>query len=52
MQRLQDTERVWWYVQRESKEILQREVKEDETVIVVIVVSALLRMLADGNGQG
>lgn len=47
MRRLQDTEKVWWYVQRELQETLGRGVKDDETVLVTLVVSALTRMLAE-----
>ena len=47
MQRLQNTERVWWYIQRESEDTLGRPLNGEECVAAVLVVAALTKMLAD-----
>lgn len=50
--RLRETERVWWYVQREFQEALGRGVRDDEAVVVTLVVAAVIRMLADEKEKG
>lgn len=47
MRRIQDSERVWWYIQREAEETLERPLTAEECVIAVVVVAALTKLLAD-----
>lgn len=47
MQHLQNTERVWWYIQREAEDTLGRPLDAEECVAAVVIVSALTKMLAD-----
>ena len=49
MQPLQNTESVWWYVAREFEQTLGRPVRDDETITVTLVVSALTKLLADAD---
>lgn len=45
--RMRNLERIWWYVQREFHETINRPVGEDEVVTVTLVVAALTKMLND-----
>ena len=47
VQRLQNTERVWWYIQREAEDTLGRPLDAEECVAAVVIVSALTKMLTD-----
>lgn len=47
MKRLQDTERVWWYLQREAQETLGRPLTVEECVTAVMAISAMTKLLAD-----
>ena len=47
MQQLQNTERVWWYIQREAEDTLGRPLAGEECVAAVVIVSALTKLLSD-----
>lgn len=42
-----DTADVWSYIQMEFEEVLGRSIRDDETVTVVLVVSALSKLVRD-----
>lgn len=47
MQRLQNTDRVWWYIQREAQDVLGRPMTTDECVTAVVIVAGLTKMLTE-----